>query len=109
LVSTSLHLAVPRKYRGYAIASCEIRLVFTVDGVERFRDSITIPLADFDAFTRHSNTDPRLERAAKAIGIPRWLLQTMIQLLNGYAEWEVKDSDASELFDCPHLHGQTVT
>jgi hypothetical protein len=95
--------------KGYAIETCELSLVFTVDGVERFKDRITTPSADFDAFTRHSNADPRLERAAKAIGITPWFLQTMIQLLNRYAEWEVKDGDAFELFDCPHLHNQTET
>jgi hypothetical protein len=70
---------------------------------------MTIPLDDFHAFTLHSNTDPRLERAAKAIGITPWFLQTMIQLLNRYAEWEIRDGDASELFDCPHQHSEALS
>src|SRR5262245_15418931 len=95
--------------RGYAIPSYELSLVFVVDGVERYKDSITIPSADFHAFTHDSNADPRVKRAATAIGITPWLLQTMVMLMNRYAEWEVKDGDAIELDDCPYLHSQPLS
>jgi hypothetical protein len=86
------------------IERCEFSVVFIVDGVERFRTLITIPSAYLDAFTSHSNSHWQLEHAAKVIGIPRYLLQTIIALMNRHAEWEIEDDGTpSELADCPYL------
>jgi hypothetical protein len=69
-------------------ADDSIDLVFTVDGVEQYRRSLKFPC----------------EYAAKRIGIDPWTLQTMLMLLNAYAEWEIKDGEAIELVEHPNLH-----
>jgi hypothetical protein len=103
-------LRLRKDYTNYnGVEWCDITLLFTVDGVERFKHLITIPSADSHALVEHRRACWPMEYAAKAIGITPWVLQTMIQLLNRYAEWEIKDGDASELDDCPHLHSQPLS
>jgi hypothetical protein len=79
------------------ITWCDIHLVFTVDGVERFKDSLRVN-ADFLDAVLHASRHPWLPRAAQGVGVLRWDLLLAIEQLHRDATWEVRDG---QLFPLP--------
>jgi hypothetical protein len=78
------------------ITWCDIHLVFTVDGTERFKDSLRAN-ADFLDAVLHDPRRPWLPRAAREVGVMRWNLLMAIELLDREATWEVRDGQLFEL------------
>jgi hypothetical protein len=72
----------------HPIKWCTIDLVFTVDGVERFRDSLTVN-ADFLEAVIQAPHHPFVPRVAAAVGIPRWELRGILYDLRDFAEHEL--------------------
>ena len=79
---------------------CDISLVFTVDGLERFKDLLTFRTSELRGargLLRSLALPSEMCWPARRMGLSPWKLQKMLRRLKSYAEWGVKDGEATEL------------